>query len=283
VQAARALLECVDPAFDHANVSNGLASGQGLLYRLRDAPLPVPPESSGGRAHSPDGGVADKRLLVVEEEFGQQLRLMNGRESTLSSVPRTAWDAKTLNSMTKGEPLAVTDPHVGLIAQIAGEELESTAGATEYTNGFFNRFLFVYVRRTKSLPFADPLPESEIAPIVRRVAMIFALLDGARTIQPEHLTAALAVRRYSSDSTRFLFRQSPGLSALATRLLDALSGAGAPGLDRTALWKASGSHNRTAGEMNKALEEIRTPQGSPMSRKQRTPQGAPVTSGAPVL
>lgn len=310
VSAARALIERTDSEFERANIANGLSSGQGLLYRLRDAPPPAAPSANAAKVRSPDTGVQDKRLLVCEEEFAQQLRLMNGRENTLSTVLRSAWDGKTLNSLTKGEPLTVTDPHVGLIAQITGEELEATAGAIEYSNGFLNRFLFFYVRRTKSLPFADPLPDAQMvplarrmrdavtfakdagevtlstaaralwateyerlsvgaagrvgqitkrgAPIVRRLAMIYALLDCSRTMEVEHLNAALAVWRYSLDSVRFLFRRSPGLSALATRLLEALSDAGADGLDKVALWKASGSNNRPVGEMNKALDELRT-------------------------
>lgn len=311
VSAAQALLALTDKEFSRANIANGLASGQGLLYRLRDARLGGATIGGATRGVAAlDPGVLDKRLLAIEEEFGQQFRLMSGRENTLSTTLRTAWDGGTLQSLTRGEPLMVTDPHVGLIAQITAEELDAVAGPVEYTSGFLNRFLFVYVKRTKMLPFASALPMSELdafaerlrnvvenarrvgevllgtaarakweiayasltmgasgrlgnvtrrgAPIVRRLAMQYALLDGSHTIEPIHLDAALAIWNYSVDSARYLYRRSPGLTGLAARLLTALRAAGLAGLDKTGLWKAGGSHNRKSTEINNALEELRT-------------------------
>ncbi|MGI8548300.1 MAG: DUF3987 domain-containing protein [Gemmatimonadaceae bacterium] len=321
VDAARELLARTDEDFNRRNVVNGMASGQGLLYKIRDAAEAVhssgPPTAEPDAKHSNvarrerDPGVSDKRLLAIESEAGQQFKLMAGRENTLSATLRTLFDAPdSVHSLTKGEPITATEPHVSVIAQITPEELESAAGAVEYSNGLLNRFMLVYVRRTKSLPFATGLPPDELdrfarrlragvdharraaevrlAPeargywaaayeelsagaagrvgqltrrgpaIVRRVAMLYALLDGASSIEVQHLTAALALWQYSRDSVRYVFRSSPGLSPLASKLLAAMIAAAPSGCDKTALRESTGSHNRAASDISRALEELRT-------------------------
>lgn len=46
---------------------------------------------------------------------------------------------------------------------------------------------------------------SRAEPHVRRVAMIYAIMDRSHLIRPEHLEAALEIWRYSSDSVRWIF------------------------------------------------------------------------------
>lgn len=96
------------------------------------------------------------------------------------------------------------------------------------------------------------------AAIVRRIAMVYALLDGASSIQLPHLMAALALWQYSRDSVRYVFRASPGLSPLASKLLATLVTAAPADCDKNALREATGSHNRTASDISRALEELRT-------------------------
>src|SRR5262249_24522187 len=45
------------------------------------------------------------------------------------------------------------------------------------------------------------------AVIVRRLAMIYAMLDASDLIKPEHIEAALALWRYSVDSATIIFGQ----------------------------------------------------------------------------
>ena len=55
-----------------------------------------------------DEGVTDTRLLVVENEFASVLRMTERPGNTLSAILRDAWDARTLQSMTKGSPARAT-------------------------------------------------------------------------------------------------------------------------------------------------------------------------------
>jgi Bifunctional DNA primase/polymerase, N-terminal/Protein of unknown function (DUF3987) len=58
-------------------------------------------------------------------------------------------------------------------------------------------------------------------PIVLRLAMIYALTDGATSILPEHLQAARALWDYSARSVQFIFGRTTG-NVLADRILEAL-------------------------------------------------------------
>ena len=74
-----------------------------------------------------------------------------------------------------------------------------------------------------------------------RLTLLYALLDGARQIDTEHVEAAAAVWDYSRASAAWVFGDRLG-DQVADRLLAALRQAGAAGLDRAAQHAALGSH-----------------------------------------
>jgi hypothetical protein len=92
------------------------------------------------------------------------------------------------------------------------------------------------------------------APIVRRLACLYALLDLSRTVRREHLQAALALWRYAEDSARYLFGTHTG-DRLADRLLSALQEAKDDGLTRTQLRDVCG-RNESAGRITAALRNL---------------------------
>lgn len=94
------------------------------------------------------------------------------------------------------------------------------------------------------------------APMVRRIAMIFALLDGTGTVGVVHLDAALAVWRYSADSWRMVFAEEDPRSPLARKLEAFIRDAGEAGLSRTQLRKLVGSNDVPADSINAALLEL---------------------------
>jgi len=127
-----------------------MSSGEGLINIIRD----------GNDAD--DEGVADKRLFIVESEFAAPLRAMRREGNTLSSVIRTAWDGRTLEPITKNNPIRATRPHIGIVAHITEAELRSLLGSVEIFNGFANRFLWWCVRRAKILPLARGLSDDQV-------------------------------------------------------------------------------------------------------------------------
>jgi hypothetical protein len=153
-------------------LTSGLASGEGLLWHIRDAVLSEKKDKTTGRTETiiTDPGVADKRLLVVEGEFAQVLRVQGREGNTLSAFIRNLWDTGTARSLTKNAPLKTTDAHVSIIGHITQTELLSTLTEIESANGYANRFLFFAVEREKFLPFGSEVPSGELGRLQDRIS-----------------------------------------------------------------------------------------------------------------
>ena len=99
-----------------------------------------------------DDGVSDKRLLVIESEFANVLKVGTREGNTLSPVIRSAWEDGNLRTMTKNSPARATDAHISIIGHITREEYRRELTQTESANGFANRYCIVAVERSKCLP-----------------------------------------------------------------------------------------------------------------------------------
>jgi hypothetical protein len=117
-----------------------------------------------------DEGESDKRLLCVEEEFCQALKVMAREGNILSPILREAWDGNRLAPMTKNSPLQATGAHVSIIAHITRDELLRYFTSTEQTNGFGNRFAWFFVRRSKEIPNPTGCPDVTLNPLIERLA-----------------------------------------------------------------------------------------------------------------
>ncbi len=104
------------------------------------------------RKGASDPGVADKRLLVVESEFASVLQIIRREGNILSPLIRDAWDHGNLRQMVKNAPGKATGAHISIIGHITQTELLRSLGQVQGFNGFANRFLWLWVRRSKLLP-----------------------------------------------------------------------------------------------------------------------------------
>lgn len=141
----RLLLKQLDSDFIASRVKEGLSSGEGLVYCVRDA-------------DEDDQGESDKRLFVLESEFASVLKVMERDGNVLSTRLRTAWDHGTFTPLTKRDRLSATGAHIGILGHITKDELLRALTATERVNGFANRFLFALVRRSKHIPSGKGAP-----------------------------------------------------------------------------------------------------------------------------
>ena len=257
----RKFFEPVAELWVQERIQNGLSSGEGLIWAVRDD------------LGKDDPGVQDKRLLVVEGEFASTLRVLKREGNTLSAVMRSAWDTGTLNTLTKNSPARATGAHISIIGHITRQELLRYLDDTEAGNGFGNRFLWACARRSKCLPEGGRIHEVNLTPLtnwleaaiqfarqaeriefdqearrlwyevypqlsegkpgllgamiaraeaqVIRLSCIYALLDVSTVIWEEHLRAALAVWRYCEDSCHYIFGKALG-DPIADGLLRAL-------------------------------------------------------------
>lgn len=98
----RRIVGTVDPAFtaDRANrMKGGLSSGEGLIWNVRDPVYDTKKDRKTGEDEEvmTDKGEGDKRLLIVEPEFAQALKVMAREGNTLSTVIRQAFDDDPLD------------------------------------------------------------------------------------------------------------------------------------------------------------------------------------------
>jgi Protein of unknown function (DUF3987) len=195
-----ALLAAADPTFVSGRLVSGLSSGEGLIAEVRD-----PLDDTDTTAP------ADKRLLVLEPEFAQVMKVLAREGNTLSPVVRNGWDGKRLQALVRNSPLRASGAHLGIVAHITKDELLRYLNATELANGFFNRFLLVCVRRSKLLPFGGSLAGQDLD---RLQAKLAAALAHARSCG-ELAFDAEARERYSSIYEQ-LSAPQPGIFGAAT-------------------------------------------------------------------
>lgn len=134
---------------------SGLSTGEGLLWQVRDRREEIHHDK---KTHVDelvvtDAGVLDKRLLVMESEFGRVLSVMYREGNTLSAVMRDLFDSPAVaRTSPKNNAVIASEPHIGLIGQITPDELRRKLREGESYNGFMGRFLWVVTHRVKSLP-----------------------------------------------------------------------------------------------------------------------------------
>jgi hypothetical protein len=182
--------EIFSPITGWPRVVNGLSSGEGLKYNVRDELSKIERDKKTGESQEVlvDAGVEDKRLLVVESEFAQVLRQGARAGNTLSATIRAAWDTGTLMTLTKNDPVTATGAHISLIGHITIDELRAELTATDSANGFANRFLFMVVKRSKLLPFGGgPLAHDVLQTLGGRIAKA---VDRARSRRAVGMTPA---------------------------------------------------------------------------------------------
>ena len=170
----RRFFRSIDEDWAEKCMVDGLSSGEGLIWHVRDPISKKCPVREKGRVvdYEPvidDHGIEDKRLLVMESEFAKVLKVIGRDGNTLSPVVRQAWDTGSLNSLTKTSPGRATGAHISIIGHITGQELRLLLSQLEAGNGFGNRFLLVCVRRSKMLPEGGCLDETKVAPLVDRL------------------------------------------------------------------------------------------------------------------
>lgn len=183
-QVAR-IFGVLDEKWKNECITNGLSSGEGLIYAVRD-PV-VEQKAAKGPSARPgdteevikDPGIEDKRLLVIEGELVSALKVMGREGNTLSAVIRQAWDGGNLNTLVKNNSTRSTAPHITIIGHITKEELLHSLGKTEMANGFANRFLWVAAKRSKILPEGGAVDTVDFSRVIN---CLRSVIDFAQTV-----------------------------------------------------------------------------------------------------
>ena len=175
---AKRLLAEVDPLFLVGNTGTGLSSGEGLIEAVKD--------SDGSDKPGGDGGRTDKRLWLVESEYGITMTRARREGSSLGGVLRQAWNGEDLGVMNR-ERLRATAPHIALIGHISPRELRAKMQDSEMAGGTYNRFLPVFVHRNLLLPESSGAAPEVVAQLAHRWR---DTIRTARSVGEVHLTDA---------------------------------------------------------------------------------------------
>jgi hypothetical protein len=242
-----------------------LSSAEGLISAIRD---------KGGEED--EGGTTDKRLLVVEGEFGSALRAMERPGNTLSMMLRTAWDGDDLSPLIKNNRQTASEPHICIVAHITRQEMQDLMAASDVWGGLANRLLWACVRRRAVVPMPQGVSAEDLDRVATelarvtihvhehpgemcmsnaaadhwaavypeltedhpgllgaataraeaqtiRLALTYALIEGADRIEHQHLEAGLAMWRYAEDSAAYLFGGAE-MNPVAQTILTLLAG-----------------------------------------------------------
>lgn len=105
-----------------------------------------------------EDGVAP--LFIVEEEM--DLQITNGRkDARLGGFLRYAWDGATFRHKTSKTDLAIKNPHVAVMGHVQPINWGTIAGSRDATGGTYNRYLPLWVEKSKSLSVFAPPPGEE--------------------------------------------------------------------------------------------------------------------------
>jgi hypothetical protein len=199
-QVARLFAE-VDQTWFSTRITSARLTANGLVSALRDQQSP-----------------ADRRLLVLSEEFASVLHTLKCGNAHLSPMLRCAWDSGDLSTPDMQQQLRATGTHISLIAHITQRELAKNLRRAEAQNGFANRCLWTWVHRSSCIPDGGSLSAGDLAPIVRALRHA---LDWA-TAAPEILFRRdAAARELWHDRYPVLSQLRPGLRGAATSRAEA--------------------------------------------------------------
>jgi Protein of unknown function (DUF3987) len=213
-------LRLVDSVWSEKRVASGLSSGEGLVFRVRDAIEKQEAIKEKGRTTGyctvMEPGEDDKRLLVFEPEFARVLQVIEREANTLSPVIRQAWDSGNLGNLTKNSPLVATGAHISIAAHITKAELDRLLTDTALANGFANRFLWICVKRSQLLPEGGELHRIDLSPLSKHLA---AIVERARRMG--ELKRDVALREQWADFYGRCARGGAGLFDAATNRAEA--------------------------------------------------------------
>jgi len=198
------LFNCLDEAWVKNNIVSGLSSGEGLIYRVRDK---VEIEEDG-EIKVIDPGVKDKKIVVVESELAQILKVITREGNTLSTKIRQAWDSGNMSTMTRKNPIKATDAQISIIAHISKEELLRGLREQDALSGFGNRFMWLHTYRTRELPSGGNLKELNeiLAPLKNELSKVY---NWAR-LQRREIKRSKKAEQYWASLYTVLTKDYPG-------------------------------------------------------------------------
>jgi Protein of unknown function (DUF3987) len=198
------LMRRAEPEWHDERIHRGIQSAEALI-RLVD-----------------DGLSHDRRLMVVESEFGRLLSTLAQR-GNLSATIKDAYDGKPLHVTVRNEnrSLKATRPHISIVGHVQPGVLVERLPEVELFSGFANRFLFAVVNRSQLLPSGGSVDEAVLDGLADRIhdavdsAWEFASPKPTRSVASFMSTSGCS-HRWSCRAPRTSRHAGAGSTAKAT-------------------------------------------------------------------
>jgi hypothetical protein len=249
------------------NIVEGLSTGEGLITALeeRESPRALVMESEMGATFKRGGRLSQvlrqawdgKNLSVLTRT--DPLRLCAPHISIIGHVTPEELRLKLVGvELVNGFanrflwPLARRSKYVAMPKSVSSFSMDEIAtrlrialgtGASRGEMKLSQRALELWEREYKRLveqSSGAPAPVvARAAPNVMRLALIYALLDQAKTIKLQHVRAGLAAWRYASDSATWIFAMP---DPIAGRVLEMIR-SNTSGITRSELRDGFGRHH----------------------------------------
>jgi ParB-like chromosome segregation protein Spo0J len=203
----------------------GVSSGEGVIQAIRD-----PGQIIGQRGLVDDPGKTEKRLFINLSEFGSMLAPLRRENSILSTVVRGGFDCETLETGAKNNPVRVKQPFIAISASVTPREIRGLmidardqAGVAE--NGFANRFLYLYAKRTQLVP--EPLPTPGLDDLMREIARnickVYAALKPTGEFMATPIVFSAEAKAFYGQEYKRIDTLADGASLPAANLLGRLT------------------------------------------------------------
>ncbi len=148
----RRVLNAADQRFTADRILAGFGSGEALVDAV--------------------AGEQDRRLLVIETEYGRVLSVSKREGSTLATLLRQAWDGGRLQVRSRAGTAVADSSHIVVIGHITRAELLAKVAESDALGGSLNRFIVTAARRSKLLPSGGNLDEQTIEDFGRKIAFV---------------------------------------------------------------------------------------------------------------
>lgn len=154
LSAVRWLMHEVDSEWVTSHWKSSAASGEGLVRLASE-------------------GTADGRLFLTLPEISTMLNSMNRDGSNLSGYLRLAYDRAPLENQKSKGGIVARDYLLSTVGHITPAELSEILDSVDFYNGAVNRFLWVAVKKSKTVPRMEKTPDFE--PLAKKLQRLIAL------------------------------------------------------------------------------------------------------------
>jgi hypothetical protein len=110
--------------------------------------------------------------LMVEEEFADLLKV-SARYKSFGKAIRRSWEGASISNRTKEAVIHVDAPHVAIIGNVTPAEFTASIGKADKAGGSLNRFLCLYVERSKKIKLSEQISANAWSDLVRPLVREF--------------------------------------------------------------------------------------------------------------